>query len=412
MDEDAMHMAHFQYQPYEYEPLNEPNSIRVVSPLDDTLNPVKPTIFGQPLIQLCLDAIELNENRDFEALPKMPHSPFVDKPGQDTTYSPELNRCPIAVNGRLLFVGQNVYDFLRHFPWTGAEEPDVDLERTPELERTALMTAAQDGELDEVQSLLLKGASVHAVDANGQTALHRAAFGGGGGGGHYKIAKLLVRAGADVNKADRTGKIPSGTAWIQERRNYQLVNFLCRPDLQHAERQRLEPLGSPKNQWIWIEEICCSPAEIKSNDYGVPGHTILEHAKSSLIWIGVEDEHTAFVHQAVEHFRVNHTFVLNDTIVKVWEEQGAQYKKTNRIPKFDQWPVGEKAVAIRQYWALFFLHQRSWFSLSDLEPERNFMNMFAKSIKLVCGKYVFDFSDFGGLCNYHPATFNRGQEEQ
>ncbi|OJJ36132.1 hypothetical protein ASPWEDRAFT_69346 [Aspergillus wentii DTO 134E9] len=398
MDEDAMHMAHFQYQPYEYEPLNEPNSIRVVSPLDDTLNPVKPTIFGQPLIQLCLDAIELNENRDFEALPKMPHSPFVDKPGQDTTYSPELNRCPIAVNGRLLFVGQNVYDFLRHFPWTGAEEPDVDLERTPELERTALMTAAQDGELDEVQSLLLKGASVHAVDANGQTALHRAAFGGGA----LQNCEAVGQGGCRCKQG--------GPHWKNPIRN--CVDSGKAPDLQHAERQRLEPLGSPKNQWIWIEEICCSPAEIKSNDYGVPGHTILEHAKSSLIWIGVEDEHTAFVHQAVEHFRVNHTFVLNDTIVKVWEEQGAQYKKTNRIPKFDQWPVGEKAVAIRQYWALFFLHQRSWFSLSDLEPERNFMNMFAKSIKLVCGKYVFDFSDFGGLCNYHPATFNRGQEEQ
>ncbi len=63
----------------------------------------------------------------------------------------------------------------------------------------ALITAAGDGDTGSVRRLLQEGASVHAADERGVTALIAAAY-----RNHVEVARLLVRAGADVDRQDRT----------------------------------------------------------------------------------------------------------------------------------------------------------------------------------------------------------------
>ena len=62
-----------------------------------------------------------------------------------------------------------------------------------------LIAVAADGDVEAVKALLVQGASVHAADNNGVTALIAAAY-----PNHTKVAQLLIDAGADVNRQDRT----------------------------------------------------------------------------------------------------------------------------------------------------------------------------------------------------------------
>jgi uncharacterized protein len=62
-----------------------------------------------------------------------------------------------------------------------------------------LIAAAARGDTPAVQRLLKEGASVHAADSDGATALITAAY-----QNRLDSAKLLIAAGADVNRQDRT----------------------------------------------------------------------------------------------------------------------------------------------------------------------------------------------------------------
>lgn len=62
-----------------------------------------------------------------------------------------------------------------------------------------LIDAARQGDLAAVQQLLAQGASVHAADTTGETALIAAAY-----ANHLAVAQQLIAAGADVNVQDNT----------------------------------------------------------------------------------------------------------------------------------------------------------------------------------------------------------------
>lgn len=66
-----------------------------------------------------------------------------------------------------------------------------------------LHSAAQAGDLQQVQALLASGIDANAVDGEGNTALHLAAF-----NGHLDVVKALLAAGADVNAQDAQGWTP------------------------------------------------------------------------------------------------------------------------------------------------------------------------------------------------------------
>ncbi len=70
-----------------------------------------------------------------------------------------------------------------------------------------LCWAAHEGDLQEVQSQLARGVSVHATDYHGRTLLHYAAARGNAG-----IVELLIARGADVNARNKSGATPLANA--------------------------------------------------------------------------------------------------------------------------------------------------------------------------------------------------------
>jgi len=62
-----------------------------------------------------------------------------------------------------------------------------------------LITAAEKGDIDAVESLLKKDVYIHAQDKEGKCALVAAAY-----KNHLEIVDLLIKAGADVNMKDNT----------------------------------------------------------------------------------------------------------------------------------------------------------------------------------------------------------------
>jgi ankyrin repeat protein len=84
-----------------------------------------------------------------------------------------------------------------------------------------LRSAAWDGDLGQVQSLIAKGVPVDAEDTGGRTALHEAAL-----QGHKDVAEVLVRCGARMDKGDNRGRTPVMAAMERDHRS--LVEYFVR----------------------------------------------------------------------------------------------------------------------------------------------------------------------------------------
>ncbi len=86
---------------------------------------------------------------------------------------------------------------------------------------SALRWAACNGDMQEVQSLIVRGVSVHATDYDGHTPLHCAAE-----GGHVEVARLLIRCGARIDPSDKQGRTPAVLAMTKNHRA--VVEYLLR----------------------------------------------------------------------------------------------------------------------------------------------------------------------------------------
>ena len=75
------------------------------------------------------------------------------------------------------------------------------LQKHDRYDRTVLMHAARQGNLDVVRALVGVGAPVNVQDENGCTALMHAAS-----QGNLNVIRILIEVGADVNKRDRSGR--------------------------------------------------------------------------------------------------------------------------------------------------------------------------------------------------------------
>ena len=95
---------------------------------------------------------------------------------------------------------------------------------TSPYDGTALIAAAHLGNVEAVRALLDAGAPVDHVNNLGWTALIEAVVLGDGGTRHSAIVDLLVRAGANVGIADRSGQTPLDLA--RERGYAQMVRTL------------------------------------------------------------------------------------------------------------------------------------------------------------------------------------------
>ncbi|EQC30456.1 hypothetical protein SDRG_11776 [Saprolegnia diclina VS20] len=74
-------------------------------------------------------------------------------------------------------------------------------------DENALLNAARDGKLAQVQSYLNQGVNVNCMDNNGYTPLHTAAS-----SGHVDVVRLLLEKGANVNACGPNGYTPLHTA--------------------------------------------------------------------------------------------------------------------------------------------------------------------------------------------------------
>jgi ankyrin repeat protein len=82
-----------------------------------------------------------------------------------------------------------------------------------------LLKAVEAGKLDEVTSLLEKGANVDAKDDFDRTPLMMSAL-----GGHTRIAKALIDAGADLNAAAKYGQ--TALKFAEEQGNDEIAGML------------------------------------------------------------------------------------------------------------------------------------------------------------------------------------------
>jgi ankyrin repeat protein len=87
-------------------------------------------------------------------------------------------------------------------------ENGADLKSTNRYGGTALIPAAEKGHPDTVKILLKTKIDINHVNRLGWTALLEAIILSDGGETHQRIIRDLVRAGADVNKADKDGMTP------------------------------------------------------------------------------------------------------------------------------------------------------------------------------------------------------------
>lgn len=129
--------------------------------------------------------------------------------------------------GRLLYAVTSGPKRERVLRLLNGEDPDPALSPDEQLVR-----AARAGDATLVAQLLHGGAAVNAAEANGMTALHWAA-----NRGHLGVAKLLVEAGADVNRLDSYDGIALDYARLNRRqRVVQYLLPLTRPELRDRKR--------------------------------------------------------------------------------------------------------------------------------------------------------------------------------
>ena len=85
----------------------------------------------------------------------------------------------------------------------GVENSD-DQTASQDGQNSALLSAVENGSLDDVKKLLDSGADVNAKNELGRTPLHLAAH-----RGDLKLVQLLAQCGADVNAKDNEGRTPA-----------------------------------------------------------------------------------------------------------------------------------------------------------------------------------------------------------
>ncbi len=100
-----------------------------------------------------------------------------------------------------------------------------------------LIEAAENGDDELVKLLIAAGADVNKANKYGNTPLYRAAW-----NGHTECAKLLIAAGADVNKADKFGETPLYCAADKGRTECVKLLIAAGADVNMADEDGLTPL--------------------------------------------------------------------------------------------------------------------------------------------------------------------------
>lgn len=107
-----------------------------------------------------------------------------------------------------------------------------------------LITAASEGNVDEVKTLLEYGSlDLNQGDYDHRTALHLAA-----NEGHLEVVKLLCEAGADVNVKDRWGEEPMDDAKKAKKNSVEIMNILSGIEVESSSKHRAAVMNDLKDQ--------------------------------------------------------------------------------------------------------------------------------------------------------------------
>ncbi|KAH6633778.1 hypothetical protein C7974DRAFT_471838 [Boeremia exigua] len=369
---------------FKHEPLcSERNFrlLRIASPGEDA-----------DIVECSIIEVDMATCPKFAALSYTWGSPFPPTaPKVEDTYQKNVR---IRCNGRPLEIGQNLYEALRRLRGKVPEEPQ---DRTAS---TALMKAAWNNVLVEVEKLLREGADIHARDGESRTALHHAAR-----MAHVDIVKALVLAGSDMDATDEWGDTPIELARKEARNSHQ-------PQWRDTERFLSQRMGAvygkntvlrPKVtelEYFWIDAICINQADDSEKALQVAQMgEIFQAAEHVIIWLGREfhDRHDNTEEILQGSWRLEFAReadqippdvlqdLVKDPVAGLVVSQSSKIRlaavdwlNTNGQERIDNWMLGVP------------LFQRAWFNRAWILQEV-FM---AKDLTVVCGPYLLPWDLF------------------
>jgi RNA polymerase sigma-70 factor (ECF subfamily) len=162
----------------------------------------------QPSPHASLEASELKQvvESSIESLPKSQQIPltlyYLDNYSQ-REIAKILNLSLAAVKKRLERARNHLEERMRKMAQEYLQESTDEGGANPDLFKSLMDTAAEEGQFILLETLLVEGMDVNEQDANGQTVLHWAAR-----EGHTEAISLLLSYHADATHRDKTGRTP------------------------------------------------------------------------------------------------------------------------------------------------------------------------------------------------------------
>lgn len=288
-----MASSEFVPEPFQYEPLPTPTSIRIA---DIIRRPeaTRLSLNGIPLIEIVLRTVDLADCPCFKALSYTWGSPYREdaKPkreGKPDEYG-ESHKLPLSVNGRLFHIRKNLHDALHQLLSSTDRNGRVD-HRLPPYGKTLLVRAAEAGHLPLVTYYLIRGDNVNAQDNFGETALHYAAA-----NGHFEVVRILLSYGANPILFDTAGQTPLDCAKQRTGRQCQMITELLLesyPIKLPLKKQGVSAHGGIVIDTFWIDSVCINQSDVAERNTQVTLMTqIFRSAASVRIWLGIADEKT------------------------------------------------------------------------------------------------------------------------
>ncbi|EXK24046.1 hypothetical protein FOMG_19208 [Fusarium oxysporum f. sp. melonis 26406] len=369
----------FEYKSFEYDALPSPTSIRLLWPIKRFQDAEQRSINGVPLMEFLLEISEHDQRPPYQALSYTWGNPKEAQFGLPQNESSDQysiqHKHTIAVNGRLFYVGKNLYEALYRIQERLVEPNGID-DRCYPFNKTKLIQAAEDGNLHQVTECLDSGANHHCQDNFGETALHYAAE-----NGYPEIARLLLLRGASPTIRDNTGRDPLGCCLQRKRRQWHETAQILRTwDEQDIDRSNPTKPTTLTGQPFWIDAICINQDDIQERNSQVAMMSqIYGSAQGVLAWLGEVDDTT----------QVACSFLSSKMAPP--EEYKYSFRRWTAYRRGDKLDLDEKpdgiVMSVRELLAIRSLLTRAWFSRTWVIQEVSL----ARQIDMMCGPFQFSW---------------------
>ncbi|KAM0253873.1 hypothetical protein ACHAQJ_007104 [Trichoderma viride] len=379
----------FEYNVYKYSPLPSPTSIRLLRFVINPPNHVAPVECGISLIECTMSTVDLDSNPKYKALSYTWGNPHQVQPDAVDEYGVN-NKWPISVDGRLVFVGKNLYETLQCLRSAQNEALSDADQRLEPLNKTPLIKAAEEGNMDAVSKHLQLGADLRCTDRLGKTALHYAAE-----NGHSDIAQLLLIRGASTTALDSANRTPLDCCF--RRGAYDKVALVLlttamrdKPILPRQESQATKDISTSST--LWIDAICINQQDVSERNVQVAMMArIFQTAHVVLGWLGVADKDASILFDVLQEAKAMQLkktkYCLTQSCMKPATENNNRGFTGRR-----------RLLSKEQVDAIFTFFARAWFHRTWIIQEI----ALAQNLVLFCGDYMFTWMDLCFLLQLKP----------